>query len=1108
MREDMTRRLIIGILSVLVIAAAMAPSLMAQSLVSGDLTGTVTDPSGAVVSGATVTMKSDATGESRSDTTGSNGNYRFSLLRPGTYNLKVSAPNFSTTETNAEVNIGQATVANLKLAIGQTSQTVEVTEIAPIVNTDNADISTTFNQTIIANAPNPGNDITYVAQTAPGILMNTGGGYGNFNSYGMPATSNLFTVNGENDMDPYLNLNNSGATNLTLGRNEMQEATVISNAYSGQYGQQAGAQVTYITKSGTNQYHGNAMYWWTGRAMDANDWFNNNSTPATPRPFANNNQWAASFGGPIKKDKTFFFADYEGIRYIVPSTQAVFAPTAAFANDVLSNLANGNAALGFAPSPNSIANYQKLFQLYQGAPGYANGQPFAGNCADYTGPASLIGANGDCIQKFEGSPSLPGTEYILSGRVDHNFSDNDRVFWRVRMDHGTQATAADPISSNFSAASYQPAYDGQSQWNHIFSPNMTNQFIVAGSYYRAIFDQINPKVFPFSVEGDAFNLTTLGGNSFAFPQGRNVTQYQIIDDLTYTRGAHSLKFGVNFRRYDISDFVFSEYNIPRVISLSLQDFAYGQADEYIQRFPQGNKLAQPVALWGIGFYGQDEWKVSRNLKLTFALRLEHNSNPVCQTNCSALSNSPIQNQPGALNINTPYNAIITGGQHQIFRSTDAINFAPRFGFAWSPLGENTVFRGGIGYFFDALPGTIADQPMLNVPQVLSFTLINGSPLSLYWADPTGTGTPALAQASANALAQGFAQGLNYGQLAAQVPGFARPTLRDVSNFNTPQYQQWSFGVDQIIDPKTSLSLMYVGNHGIHETVYNEGLNAHAAGIVGIPTARTFPMFGTVEQYNTDAVSNYNGLTATFNRRLTYGLNIQANYTWSHAFDEVSNGGALPSNAQSSLVYQYNPFNLRAGYGPADYDIRHNFTATIVWLTPWKFSNSFVNGAFGGWTLSENFFVHSGLPFTVLDGTTGISNLDATNTPPAFVIGPGQQDCSNGHSQCLNPAGFAAVGTVGAFPTGTRNAFRGPGFFDSDFSINKNFKLTERFAFGVGANFYNVFNHANFNNPDSNIADANFGQITTTVAPPTGPYGSFFTGLPSGRIIQFQGKLTF
>jgi hypothetical protein len=406
------KKLIVGILAVLVIAAVTVPSLVAQSLVSGDLTGTVTDPSGAVVSGATVTLKSDANGSTRTSTTGSNGTYRFSLLSPGSYTVSVNAQGFSKAEAQTSVNIGQATVADVKMAVGSSSQTVEVTGAAPLVNADNADLSTSFDQNMIANQPNGGNDITYVAQTAPGVTMNTGMGYGNFQTSGLPSTSNVFTVNGENDMDPYLNLNNSGATNLTLGKNDLQEATVITNAYSGQYGQQVGAQVNYVTKSGTNQFHGNAEYWWTGRAMDANDYFNNLS--GTPRPFANNNEWADSFGGPIKKDKLFFFADNEGIRYIVPSTQQVFSPTVGLANATLANLA--------ATNPAEVPLYSKMFSLYQAAPGYSNGVPVAGSCLDLTAFA------GNCFQQYSANPALPGTEYIISGRVDYNLSDKDHTY--------------------------------------------------------------------------------------------------------------------------------------------------------------------------------------------------------------------------------------------------------------------------------------------------------------------------------------------------------------------------------------------------------------------------------------------------------------------------------------------------------------------------------------------------------------------------------------------------------------------------------------------------------------------------------------------------------
>ncbi len=1121
-------KLIVGILATLVMAALTTPMLMAQSLVSGDITGTVMDPSGAVVPNATVTLKSDATGETRTATSNSSGAYRFALLRPGTYMLSAEAKGFSKAQTSVVVNVGQTSINNVKMALGASSQTVEVTSAAPLVQADNADLSSNFNQTLIADQPNGGNDLTYVAQTAPGVMMNTGMGYGNFSSYGLPATSNLFTVNGENDMDPYLNLNNSGATNLTLGKNELQEATVVNNAYSGQYGQQAGAQVSYVTKSGTNQYHGNLEYWWTGSSLDANDWFNNHTDPVTPRPFANNNQYAASFGGPIKKDKTFFFLDTEGLRYIVPSSQPVYVPTPAFISQTLANLS--------ATAPNEVGLYSKLFNLYTSAPGYNGTNYIPGSCGGVLNTLNpVFASNNNCFSTYQATPSLPSTEWILSGRIDQNFSDNDHVFFRVKADHGTQATLADPFSSALSAASYQPAYDGQAQWNHVFTPGATNQFIAALSHYQAIFTQNDPSVFPYSIISTGFNLGNTSGitsYAFDFPQGRNVTQYQFIDDFSWTKGAHSLKFGGNFRRYDVTDYAFSVLNNPEILLGDVSgngdggqaDFYNGIALQTRQRFP--SRATEPVALWGLGVYAQDEWRVSKNLKITLALRAEKNSNPVCQTNCAALLTGDFNTMlsQSLITPDTPYSSMIDANRHQIYRSTDAINLSPRFGFAWSPLGnDSTVIRGGFGIFYDAQAAVIGDQFMLNLPGLVS-VYSTGVP----WGDTTSSGPYAQGLASAQAIMSGFANGATYNSLVGQLgSAFKTPTFNSqVGTFHTPQYQQWSLQFQQGFGDKSVLSLGYVGNHGIYIPVYNQGLNAYmnpAISGYNIPPFPTTPptgcgnascsqsaTFANVQQYYSGAVSNYNGLTASFNQRMTHGLTLQLTYTWSHANDDVSNSGvgATPYNGDTSLSYQINPSCLTCNnYGNSDYDIRHYLSASYVWQMPFKFGNRFANATLGGWTMSQNFFLRSGLPLTVIDGNSFISNwTPSSGNNLAEVVGFGQQTCTNGNSQCLLPGDFTSATT--SFPNQRRNMWRGPGFFDSDLSVNKNFKITERFLLNLGANFYNIFNHPNFANPDDNLADTTFGQIQTTTASPTGPYGSFFTGLPSGRIIQFQGKITF
>ena len=319
-----------AVLSVLLVSGMSHPAQMfAQSNVSGDIAGTVTDPSGKAVVGATVTVKSQSTDATKVGTTGPAGSYRVSLLNPGPYSLTVAAPGFESSAAAVTVSAGQVNTQDIQLAVGSSSQTVEVTGTeVPLLHTEDANITTTFDMQQVQSLPNPGNDLTFIAQTAPGAVMNTQGGYGNFAIFGLPATSNTFTVNGGYENDPFLNLNNSGATNLLLGNNDVGSVTVVSNAYGAQWGGLGGSQVNEISRSGSNRFHGDATYWWNGSVMNANDYFNNQT--ATPKPRSNANQWAGSFGGPIVKDKSFFFFNTEGLRVIIPVRGTVFAPSPSY----------------------------------------------------------------------------------------------------------------------------------------------------------------------------------------------------------------------------------------------------------------------------------------------------------------------------------------------------------------------------------------------------------------------------------------------------------------------------------------------------------------------------------------------------------------------------------------------------------------------------------------------------------------------------------------------------------------------------------------------------------------------------------------------------------
>lgn len=1105
------------VLSVLLVVQAAN----SQTLVSGGITGVVTDPSGAVVSDATVELKSVATAATQSTKTSAAGAYRFSLLLPGRYVITVSHAGFQTMDRQATVALGQTTPINFTLAVGQASTTVEVTGTAPVLNTETGNMSTSLDPRDISTLPNPGGDLTNYAQIAPGVTMNTSNGYGNFTANGLPATSNLFTVNGENDMDPFFNISNSGATNLMLGQNEIQEATIVTNPYSGQYGQQAGAQVNYITKSGTNDFHGSAKYLWNGRVFNANEWFANNQ--GTPRGFANNNQWGADFGGPIKKDKVFFYVNNEGLRYVLPTAQNVFIPSPQFTSAVLANVATTN--------PASLATYQQLFNIWDNptSPGAQNARPVANSCDDIinaNGSSNLPGitAATPCALNFRGTPTALSDEWILSGRVDVIFSDSDKVFFRLRSDQGTQATYTDPINSAFNATSNQPQYDGQSQWTHIFNSTLTNQFIVAGSWYTAIFKQapVANSTFPYGFNFQSTIFDQMAASPFTgvmflrwdFPQGRNVTQYQVIDDVSWVKGKHTFKFGGNFRRYDVSDFNNQIRVNPEIYVRSLLDFANATAFEFRKTFPTSTGV--PIALYGMGAYAQDEWNVTPKLKLTLALRGEHNSNPVCQTNCFSQFRVPFQQLP--TNPNLPYRVAIQTNLHQAFRGTNPLNLSPRLAFVWSPFGnDQTVVSGGVGLFYDALAQSVVEPAFENAPNNVDQRVFTG-----LWANPTPAGALSIATQSALSLKNGFAQGASYGSLVAQTGGvFRAPSFTNFpSTFNTPQYQEWSLQLQQAIGNNMAFTMAYVGTHGIYVPVENATLNAwDEFGFGGgFPPAVPNPSYATTSQWFTGANSNTNNMTASFIRRFTRGLSFQANYTWGHALDDISNGGINAYDLTTSIVSQLNPASLRANnYGNADYDIRNNFNANFVWEPPYKFNNKKTDAVLGGWTFSGTLFARSGLPYTIEDGNSSFPNLGGNGliVGQAVAEGPtfGQTgNCNTGNALCFFQGSFVDTSTTGlpAYPNQRRNQYRGPSFSDINFSLQKNVNLTERFKFGLGFNFYNLFNHPNFYLPNAFLSsgDPTVGRIQQTVAVPASPYGAFQSAAASPRLIQLQARLVF
>lgn len=1094
-------------------------NLAAQSTTTGDISGVVTDQSGAVVPGATVTLKSSETGRTSITKTNSTGGYRFSLLSPGPYSISISNPNFNPATIQTSVSVGQAVTANVRLQIASAQQTVEVTAEASAIQADNGDISTTMTQAMIENQPNPGNDLTYIAQTAPGAVMNTQGGYGNFSAFGLPGTSNLFTSNGMNDNDPFLNLNNSGATNQMLGTNDAREVTVVNNGYSAEYGGLAGSNVNIVTKSGTNSYHGNAQYFYNWDGLNANNWFNDQS--GTPKPHAVANQFAASFGGPIRKNKSFFFVNTEGLYLAIPTSTNVPIPSPAFQAATLASIPAAQ-----------VPTYNQIFGLYNNAPGASRATPLA--------DASLPPGS---VLQFRSTSGNHTHEWIISGRYDENFGNNDRAFIHYRMDRGLQATYTDPLSSAFNIQSYQPSYEGQLNENHTFGSSAVNQFILAGSYYRAIFtvpdEAAAISAFPYSLNFTGSTFYPIGGPSPVFTDanqnGRNVTQYQIDDDYSRHIARHDLKFGINFVRNDVTDYkplVFSLIGLQPAESIA--DFQNGTTTlGYTQQFPANGRISAPIALYNLGFYAQDEWRVMKNLKVTLGLRADHYSNPVCQVDCFARfagSFGSISHDPSQ-----PYNQGILFNQHQALSSFDALNWSPRLGFAWTPLGASStlVLRGGIGFFFDRFPATVADDLLQNPPFNNGFVVGNITTSSGTTTIPLSA-APATAAAANAAFLSGFSSGGTASSIAASNPFFAPPSFfNPAGSLHSPQYQEWNFQIEKALGPSMTLSVNYVGNHGLHETWNNPGPNGFdTGGFGGLPTSAPDSRFSTVQEIETSAVSNYNGVTISLSRRLK-AFQFQFNYSWSHALDEISNGGVLEYNLSDnfSLLTPQNPFNLRQyNYGNADYDTRHYASLNYVWTTP-KLKNGWMN-AIAGWTIAGNAFARTGYPFTVVDsGASSVlfgENFSSAFGPIIFAnqVIPGSFSCGRASALLVGgspnpcPIMLSAYTPVASLTTGAltqstfgnqrRNQIYGPSYINTNLTLMKQFGFPhwESGKLAVGAQFFNILNHPNFDQPVGDIASPNYGTSLHTLNTPTSMYGSFLGADASARQIQLRATINF
>jgi Carboxypeptidase regulatory-like domain len=1150
------------LLAIIAVSVVSIPA-WGQGETTSAILGQVRDPSDAVVARATVTVVNRDTGLKRIARTDDAGRFNFPQLKPGTYSVRVESPGFEPQQAdNVVSSLGQKQTVNLTLRVAQSREIVEVGAEAPIINPSNANTSTTLNAPSLENLPNPGGDMTYPLQFAPGALINTAGsgndfvggtnGYGNVEFNGLPALSNGYIVDGLETNDPLTNLNSGLSTNLVLGLNSISEVTVNTLSYSVDQGRYGASQVNYVTKSGANQLHGNLYELWNGSILNATDYFANTAS-RNHKPDSTVNHFGGSLGGPIIHNKLFFFFDSEWVRIALPLFTTATVPTAAFQQYVLQQLPLGgtDSVTGsrYAPAPQLVPFYQKMFSLY----GNTSGTPLAVlGCTFNSDGTPALGnpPNGNgCANRSGVSHSSDDHEQVQTARIDYNTRPKDTAWFRFQADTGLQAAYTDAINPLFDAISPQPLYSFAAGYTHVFSQNLVNYFNPAFSWYESLFGpsdfQKTLAAFPIVFQGSGANapFTTIGGLDNTWIQGRRASRFFINDNLAWSHGAHELRFGTNIRIFRLNDYDFGQGTVPTVTYTTLPQFIYGVASTATKAFPTSPN--EPFNFLNLDFYAQDTWRVTPKLTWTFGLRDTFNSNPLNPHDQIARLRGSFYGI--SHDVNQPLSDAIQTRLGNLFASTPLAILQPRTAVAWQ-FQTKTVVRTGFGLFSDILPGSIADLVGVNPPYVRTF---EGGLLGTAGGAGIAPEVPNSAVDATIAANQRFSAGFPRRQLSCASPladpGSCLPPVAITAvpdgRLHAPYFMQWSLAIEHQFGSTSSIQAQYVGTRAVSQP-YLTQVNGYQTVCQGcfapFPYMQpTDPRFGAVTQLSTGANSHYHGLQLTAMKRMGHGLQGQVNYTWSHCLDEVSNGGFLQFSAAGIL----SPLagDLRRDYGACDYDIRHNLTAQSVYALPLKVTNHMLGYALNGWQVSSSVFWHSGVPFSVL-GTPYSANGNGIlqGSGPQFAslvpgVSPYCRYCNipgvtqPGTIQWLNPNAFASAvnPATGAcyggdnsqncqFGNLARNALHGPDFFWSDFYITKWFPISEHAKLRFDAQFFNVFNHPNFGLPSMVLAgvpgkpstQTGFGALTYTTSPPTGLLGVGLGGDSSPRMIAFQARVEF
>ena len=1086
----------LGVAALVITVLVLCVSGPVHGQVAGTLSGTVTDVNGGRVPNAKVSIKNEATGIIVATTSDSVGLYSAPNLQPGTYDVTISVSGFAQQEkTGLALGVAEQRLLNFTLQVGTISQQVEVSGSAPSVDLANGAINAEVTGEVIQELPLNGRDWSQLATLQPGIYavrtmktVDNPGGRGN-RGWGQELVDaghspyfNNYQVNGISASD-YSNGAPGGVLGTQLGVDAIEEFAVQTTNYSAEYGRSAGAVINAVTKSGTNQFHGSAFWFLRDEDFDARNFFD----PPQIAPF-HRNQFGAAGGGPIKKEKTFIFAAYEGVRQNLGLSFLNTVPTAnARAGRLCSVPTAGCTPTTITVDP-LVAPYLAFYPL-----------PNAGLVA---------GGNGD-IGFYNVSGSSPSNEDYVIARVDHHFSGKDTIAVSYFYDKSTQSIEDSLLLSTNNFVSERQL--ATTEWDHTFNSTLVNNARIGynrpgeineqpGTALQSIAKDTSFAAVPgmFAPVLEIPGLTTMpGGLGSQAITNWVLNSYQAYDDLAWNKGKHAVYFG------------FAVENMRTNLILGGRnngDFAFPSLEGFLLNQPTSFYAGQAATVKELGgrqtlygFYVNDDWHLRSNLTFNIGLRYEPTT-------------IPIDSRNQLLVVKTLEGPLVP--TKTMWDSNATLrNFQPRLGFSWDPFHNGkTAIRGGFG-LYDILP------------------------LSWEWAIPTGTSYPFSLTVSAGNLAAGsFPTG------ALSKIGFN--VANAAARYTTPNPSRayssnWNLNIERQLLPSVTLTASYVGSHSVHlpfkaddEDMVLPTLTP-AGYLWPFPVgsgAKLNPNVGAVVTSIYDTEAHYEGFLGQIKKNFSNSFQAQGSYTYGKCFDTGTTGPATDPFANTLVNPMF--FSREARYGPCDYDMRNLLVMNFLWQLPQPtFGGAFVGLALGGWSMSGVATFSSGTPFTVLIGgdplgekSSGTFNFpDLSSSPgcsnPVNSGNPNDYLKLNCFTPPIAPVSLAAMcqpaaASVAAVIPNTcmnllgnsgRNSIYGPGIEEFDFALIKDThipKISEAFDVQLRAEFFNIANHANFQSPISS------NTVLNQDGTPTSGAGIINATTTTSRQIQFGLKFIF